>query len=98
LNKGRVGIGTLISIAVGFVITLVTGLFRTLGTQMGVDFVMRGTPFPWKVQVFPRPAYVLWLVFFADVAFWILVSLIVSIIVLSYLSRTHSARRTTRSL
>jgi hypothetical protein len=84
LDRGSIRFGVLVSIAVGLIITLVTGLFRTLGTRMGVDVAMRGTPIPWEMQVFPMPARVLWAGFLTDLAFWIIISLIASTLILHY--------------
>jgi len=90
LTGKNVSVGAIVSIALGLAVTVVTGLFRTLGTGMGVDFITRGTPFAWNTQVFPEPEHIIWLGFLTDLAFWILVFLAVSLAILTYLNRRHS--------
>jgi hypothetical protein len=89
LDRGSIRVGVLVSIGVGVIITLITGLFRTLGTRMGVDVAMRGTPIPWEMQVFPMPARVVWVGFLADLAFWIIISLVASALILYYQGHRH---------
>ena len=90
MDQKKLGIGAIVSVAVGFAVTVVTGFFRTLGTPMGVDFIARGTPLAWNTKVFPGPEHLIWPGFLTDFAFWVLVFLGVSLLVLSYLNRKHS--------
>jgi len=87
---GGTRVGILVSIGVGVIVTLITGLFRTLGTRMGVDVSMRGTPLPWEMQVFPMPAHVLWVGLLTDLAFWVIVSLITSGVILHFRGDRHT--------
>lgn len=76
MNKERTT-GLLLSIVVGVVIALVTGLFRSPLVRMGVDVVYSGMPIAWEIRVIPRAGQILWTNFIIDAAFWVLIILIV---------------------
>jgi hypothetical protein len=78
-----------LSVVVGFMITWVSGFFMTPFVRMGVDVVHRGMLIPWSIQVIPRESTVLWSSFIVDLAFWILIALAVSFIVLYTSTRRH---------
>lgn len=85
------------SMVAGLAVTVISGLFRPLFSRIDIDMVRRGLPIPWLIQVVPRSAHILWPVFIMDLAFWILVALLVSVAVL-YLGRTKPVGEPTSGL
>ncbi len=71
-----------VSVVLGVTIALLSGLFRTALSPLGVDVVLRGTPLPWIIQVIPRPGRILWENLLADVAFWIVIASLASLFIM----------------
>lgn len=76
--KSKFAIGMVTSAIVGAVVTAISGLFMTPFTRMGVDVVQKGAPFPWVIRVIPMGDHILWDMFMADLAIWVLIALVVS--------------------
>jgi len=67
-----------IAIAFGIIITWVSGFFRT-PWWMEIDVVRKGAPFPWIMQVLPRPSTVIWSGMIEDAVFWAMVSGLIAV-------------------
>jgi len=80
--NGRMTASLIVSVTVGVAIALVSGLFRTALSRIGVDVVLRGTPLPWIIQVIPRPYHILWANLAPDVAFWVAIASLASVFVM----------------
>jgi hypothetical protein len=84
---------TVLSVVLGVVVALVSGLFLTPQPHIGIDVVLRGLPFPWRLQVIPMPMQsVLWDGLLYDIVFWVVIALAISA------AATYLASKRTRTL
>lgn len=68
-----------LSVILGVVVALASGLFLTPQPHIGIDVVLRGFPFPWRLQVIPMPMQnILWDGLVEDIVFWIIIALAIS--------------------
>lgn len=69
----------LVSVVVGVMVTLISGLFQTPLARIEVDVVQREMPLPWIIQVTPRASYILWIRLVANSVFWTFIALLASV-------------------
>lgn len=85
--KSKFAIAVVASAAVGVVVTVISGLFMTPFTRMGIDVVRKGAPFPWVIRVIPMGDHILWDMFVADLAVWVFIALVVSMVAIHVSAR-----------
>jgi len=90
--KSNFAIGGVTSAVVGTGVTAISGLFMTPFTRMGVDVVQKGAPFPWVIRVIPIGDRILWDMFVADLAIWVFIALVVSMIAILASARKRWAQ------
>jgi hypothetical protein len=88
MNK-KSAYGLAASVALGCIITLLSGSFKTPWIPIGVDVVYKGMPLPWIIQVIPRPGAVLWDGLAVDLAFWILTISIILMVAANFTKKTQ---------
>ncbi len=79
------------SIVAAGVITYLTGFVQTPLAHLGVDVVYWGIPLPWMSRVIPtRFNNLVWINLIVDLAFWIMVVLIASMLLYKMTERGSS--------
>lgn len=77
--NSRILLGLLVSVVVGVVITLISGLIQTPMGHLGIDVVYWGIPLPWTMRVIPTQFQSIdWFNLAADLVFWVVITSVVA--------------------